>query len=349
MLDLFLKASAAALAVAAATWVQPHQGALIVAGSDISPWLLPAVMTFALAEGILLSLRPKGYDWKAWFASSADAVVREFIGLVPFSLVAPVFGFAWQHRLFTVPLGPWWSFALLLLGQEFCYYWLHRSSHHIRWFWATHAVHHSPNDYTLAAAYRLGWTSKLSGAAIFNAPLIWLGFRPEVVAATLLFNLLYQFWLHTELVPRLGWLEYGLNTPSHHRVHHGANDVYLDRNFGGVLIVFDRLFGTFVEENPAEPPRYGLVNRLSSYNPAYIAIHEWLAMARDVARARSWRERLGYVFGPPGWAPDRSAARSGSQISVSSPSAGVSPRSFSETSNSGGRAGPAGCRVGPCP
>ena len=208
MLTLFLKAGAAALAVAAATWVQPRQGALIVAGFDIAPWILPAVMTFALAEGILLSLRPKGYDWKAWFASSADAVVREFVGLVPFSLVAPIFLLAWRHRLFTVPLGPWWSFALLLLGQEFCYYWLHRSSHHVRWFWATHAVHHSPNDYTLAAAYRLGWTSKLSGSAIFNAPLIWLGFRPEVVAATLLFNLLYQFWLHTELLPRLGWLEY---------------------------------------------------------------------------------------------------------------------------------------------
>jgi sterol desaturase/sphingolipid hydroxylase (fatty acid hydroxylase superfamily) len=299
---LLLAATAAAATIAAVILFMPVHGVLRVGGINILPWILPGVMTLALAEGIALNLlRPKGYDWWAWFASSGDAMVRQLINLIPLSLVGPAFALAWTHRIATIPLGAWWSFVALILGQEFCYYWLHRSAHHVRWFWATHAVHHSPNDYTLAAAYRLGWTSKLSGEAIFNLPLIWIGFRPEFVASTLLFNLLYQFWLHTELVPRLGWLEWVLNTPSHHRVHHAANADYLDRNFGGTLIVFDRLFGTFVDERKDTPCRYGLVKPMASYNPGFIALHEWAAMARDVWHARTWRERFGYVFGPPGW------------------------------------------------
>jgi hypothetical protein len=127
--------------------------------------------------------------------------------------------------------------------------------------------------------------------------------HPEIVGATLLFNLLYQFWLHTELVPKLGPLEWILNTPSHHRVHHASNGAYLDRNYGGVLIIFDRLFGTFVEERDDLPCCYGLVKPLKSYNPLTIALHEWIAMARDVWTARSWRDRLLHVVGPPGWSP----------------------------------------------
>jgi sterol desaturase/sphingolipid hydroxylase (fatty acid hydroxylase superfamily) len=308
MLKAVLTITAASTVIAASIWLLPlPHGGLFIGSVNILPWILPGVMTLALAEGIALSLRPKGYDWKAWFTSSGDAMVRQLINLIPLSLVGPLFALAWQHRIYTVHLGVWWSFVLLLLGQEFCYYWLHRASHSVRWFWASHAVHHSPNDYTLAAAYRLGWTSKLSGEAIFNLPLIWLGFRPEAVAATLAFNLLYQFWLHTELVPRLGWLEWILNTPSHHRVHHASNHEYIDRNYGGTLIIFDRLFGTFVEQRPDVPCRYGLVKRLSSYNPGFIAVHEWLAMARDIRRANSWRERLCYAFGPPGWSPVKTA------------------------------------------
>jgi sterol desaturase/sphingolipid hydroxylase (fatty acid hydroxylase superfamily) len=308
MLKAVLTITAASTVIAASIWLLPSpHGGLFIGHVNILPWILPGVMTLALAEGIALSLRPKGYDWKAWFTSSGDAMVRQLINLIPLSLVGPLFALAWQHRIYTVHLGVWWSFVLLLLGQEFCYYWLHRASHSVRWFWASHAVHHSPNDYTLAAAYRLGWTSKLSGEAIFNLPLIWLGFRPEAVAATLAFNLLYQFWLHTELVPRLGWLEWILNTPSHHRVHHASNHEYIDRNYGGTLIIFDRLFGTFVEQRPDVPCRYGLVKRLSSYNPGFIAVHEWLAMARDIRRANGWRERLCYAFGPPGWSPVKAA------------------------------------------
>jgi sterol desaturase/sphingolipid hydroxylase (fatty acid hydroxylase superfamily) len=297
-----LIALAAMAMIVGAVWFLPPSR-LLVGGVNIGPWLLPGVMTIALVEGVILSVAAKTYDWSSWFASSGVAVGRELFNLLPISLVGPLFAAAWAHRIYTMPLGPWWSFALIAVAQDFCFYWMHRSSHHIRWLWATHSVHHSPNEYTLAAAYRLGWTSKLSGDAIFNLPLVWLGFRPDVVAVTVVFNLLYQFWLHTELVPRLGWLEWVFNTPAHHRVHHACNPIYLDKNFGGVLIVFDRLFGTFADERPEAPQRYGLVQRLSSYNPLRIVFHEWMSMVHDLGRARSLAEGARCLFGAPGWTP----------------------------------------------
>jgi hypothetical protein len=134
-------------------------------------------------------------------------------------------------------------------------------------------------------------------------PLVWLGFDPVPVLIANTLNLLYQFWLHTEWVPKLGWLEYVLNTPSHHRVHHAANPEYLDRNYGGVFIIFDRIFGTFVAERDDLPCRYGLVKPLRSNNPVVIGFHEWIALASDLRRARSWRDRWSHLFGPPGWRP----------------------------------------------
>jgi len=219
------------------------------------------------------------------------------------SLAAPAYDFAQAHRLFTIPLDTAVAVFVLLIGQDFCYYWFHRCSHRIRWFWATHAVHHSSNDLNFAAAYRFGWTGRLTGTAIFYVPLVWLGFDPRPVAIASALNLLYQFWLHTDWIPKLGWLEYVLNTPSHHRVHHAANPEYLDRNYGGVFIIFDRIFGTFVAERDDLPCRYGLVHPLLSNNPVVIAFHEWVALARDVWNARSWRDRWFYIFGPPGWRP----------------------------------------------
>ena len=142
-------------------------------------------------------------------------------------------------------------------------------------------------------------------------PMIWLGFAPKAVFATLSLNLIYQFWLHTEWVPKLGWLEVVLNTPSHHRVHHASNADYIDRNYGGVLIVFDRLFGTFAAERRDLPCRYGLVTPLVSHNPIRIAFHEWLKMAKDLLGARTAREAIGYLFGPPAWRSDRLGAIAG--------------------------------------
>lgn len=223
--------------------------------------------------------------------------------LVPASLAGPLIGLAWRHRLATIPLNGYASFAVLFLGQELCYYWYHRAAHRVRWFWASHAVHHSTNGFNLGAAYRFGWTGRLAGSTLFFVPMIWLGFQPASVFAALSVNLLYQFFIHIEWAPKLGWLEFVLNTPSHHRVHHAANRDYLDANYGGVLIVFDRLFGTLVVERDDLPCRYGLVEPLTSNNPIKIAWHEWLSILRDLRGARSWRDVLGYVFGPPGWRP----------------------------------------------
>ncbi|MFI5029642.1 MAG: sterol desaturase family protein [Reyranellales bacterium] len=266
-------------------------------------WSLPAVIVFATAEALILTfLARRPYNWRSYAASVTDALVREYVvyAFLSVSLVGPLIGLAWQHRLATVPLGGIASFAVLFVGQEFCYYWYHRAAHRVRWFWASHAVHHSPNEFNLGVAYRFGWTGRLAGNSLFFVPMIWLGFMPEAVFAMLSLNLLYQFWLHTEWVPKLGWLEVVLNTPSHHRVHHASNAEYIDANYGGVLIVFDRLFGTFIAERDDLPCRYGLTTPLISNNPIRIAFHEWLKLANDLRTARSWREAVSILFGPPG-------------------------------------------------
>jgi sterol desaturase/sphingolipid hydroxylase (fatty acid hydroxylase superfamily) len=209
----------------------------------------------------------------------------------------------WHYRLFTLSLSNGWSILLLFLGVEFFHYWHHRATHRVRWLWATHAVHHSPVHFNLSAAYRLGWTSWLSGNILFFMPLVWLGFHPISVLTAVSLNLLYQFGVHTELVPKLGPLEWFLNTPSHHRVHHASNPAYLDRNYGSVLIVFDRLFGTFVEEQDSNPPRYGLTHPMSSHNPCVIALREWANLLNDLRMARGWKQRFKIAFYPPDWKP----------------------------------------------
>ena len=267
------------------------------------PWLLALlalVMIAATLEGLVQTfVRRQPYDWRAYFASLGDAVGRRAVDALGLSLAAPVLAWAYDHRLQTLALSTPAAFALLFVGQEFFYYWYHRAAHRVRWFWATHSVHHSPNELTLAAALRLGWTGKLSGSAIFFAPLVWLGFPPLAVIATLAANLLYQFWLHAPWMPRLGPLEWVLNTPTHHKVHHASNPEYLDCNYGGVLIVFDRLFGTLVDLRDDVPPRYGLTTPLVSHNPLRIALHGWITLAQDLRAARGVRVWLRILFGPP--------------------------------------------------
>ena len=255
--------------------------------------IVPALLVLAATlEGVLLHLRTGSYDWKAYLASGGDLLIRLASGVLPAGLAAAVLGWVWQHRFFTMPLDEGWTWIVLFIGQDFCYYWMHRADHRIRWLWATHSVHHSPIELNLSAAYRLGWTARLSLGPIFFAPLVAIGFPHLLVGAVLAANLFYQFWLHATWLPRLGPLEWVLNTPAHHRVHHGSNPEYIDKNFGGVLIVFDRLFGTFAAERPGVVIRYGLVASVMSYNPVAIALREWGAMLRDVLRARSFRDAL---------------------------------------------------------
>jgi len=272
-------------------------------GPEALPWLLALlalVVGAATLEGLVQTfVRRVPYDWRAYFASLGDALGRRAVDALGLSIAAPVLAWVFAHRVQTLSLSTPIAFALLFVGQEFFYYWYHRAAHRVRWFWATHAVHHSPNELTLAAALRLGWTGKLSGSAIFFAPLVWLGFPPFAVLATLGANLLYQFWLHAPWMPRLGPLEWVLNTPTHHKVHHASNPEYLDCNYGGVLIVFDRLFGTFVALRDDVPPRYGLTTPLISHNPIRIALHGWLALVQDLRAATGIRARLRILFGPP--------------------------------------------------
>jgi sterol desaturase/sphingolipid hydroxylase (fatty acid hydroxylase superfamily) len=274
---------------------------------NILKFALPGAIAIATLEALFLALvMRKNYNWRAYFASLADALGREYIvaSFLTISLAAPIIGFAYRHRLFTIPLDTTAAVVVLVIGQDFCYYWFHRASHRIRWFWATHAIHHSSNELNLGASFRFGWTGRLTGSSVFYVPMIWLGFAPGPVFIALGFNLLYQFWIHTEWIPKLGWLEYVLNTPSHHRVHHASNAEYLDRNYGGILIVWDRLFGSFVSERDDIPCRYGLVKPLLSNNPLIIGFHEWAALLRDAWQARSWRERLLCIVGPPAPHPD---------------------------------------------
>lgn len=268
--------------------------------------ILPIVMAAAVVEALWLQrTRAEPYDWKAWGCSLADLAGRRALAFIPYTLVAPWLGWVWNHRLFTQSLDSVGAVLLLFVGLEFCYYWFHRTSHTSRWFWAAHSVHHSPNQLNLAAAYRLGWFGKFTGTSLFFTPLVLLGFTPTVVLTALFLNLLYQFWLHADWIPRLGWLEYVLNTPSSHRVHHARNAEYLDANFGGVLIVFDRLFGTYVAERKDIPCEYGLISHpTSSRNPFVVNLEPWIGLAKDMASARSARELWMYLFGPPGWRPD---------------------------------------------
>jgi sterol desaturase/sphingolipid hydroxylase (fatty acid hydroxylase superfamily) len=279
--------------------------------ADTLSWLRTALITLALValvasllEGVVLTVLKRHYDWREAMASLAVAIVRRFVDVVPLAIAMPGGAWLYEHRLWSPPLDAVWSWAVLFVGLEFCYYWYHRCAHRIRWFWASHAVHHSPNTFTLAAAYRLSWTGRITGALLFFLPLAWIGFPPQMIAAAYALNLLYQFWIHAEWIPKLGPLGGILNTPSAHRVHHASDAEYLDANYGGVLMVFDRLFGTYVPQRDDLPPRYGLVVPLRSHNPVRIAFFQWVGIVHDLRRARSLREVLGYLFGPPGWAPD---------------------------------------------
>ncbi|CAN7532151.1 sterol desaturase family protein [Pseudorhodoferax sp. LjRoot39] len=263
----------------------------------------PAVLALSLLEAVVLSLRG-GYDWRAYGVSLFDYAGRIALTVfVPFTIAAPLVRWVEQHRLATIPVDSVSAALLLFVLLEFFYYWLHRAGHRVRWFWCNHAVHHTPNQLNLGASLRIGMFGKLTGNVVFLLPLVWLGFELRLVLAALTLNLLYQFWLHATWIPRLGWLEYWLNTPSAHRVHHAANLEYLDANYGGVLIVFDRLFGTYVAERDALPCRYGLVHPMTSRNPFRVELAQWIALARDLARARSLRALLGHLAMPPGWSP----------------------------------------------
>ena len=195
--------------------------------------------------------------------------------------------------------------AVAVLGWDAIYYWNHRLNHESRWLWAMHVVHHSSERYNLSTALRQPVAEGLTMSVPYGL-LALLGVRPSVIENARALNLIYQFWIHTEAIRSIGRLEAVLNTPSHHRVHHGSNSRYLDRNHGSILIVWDRIFGTFEQET--EPVVYGLTTNIETYNPVTIATHEWRDIGRDIAGSATWGERWGYLLLGPGWAYARRRA-----------------------------------------
>lgn len=231
--------------------------------------------------------RRRGEDWYG----GADTLANLAMGLGNMAAAAAArtvtFGalyWVYQYALFDIPYAALWAWPLLIVAEDFCYYWFHRAHHEVRFMWAAHVNHHSSQRFNLAVALRQPWTTPLTGF-VFWLPLALLGFHPLMILTAQGISLLYQFFIHTQAVHRLGPLEWVFNTPSHHRVHHGANREYLDRNYGGILIVWDRLFGTFEPERA--PVRFGLVNNIDTYNPLRIAFHEWAAVFRELRAARS--------------------------------------------------------------
>ena len=204
-----------------------------------------------------------------------------------------------HHRVFTVPFA-WWAWPLCLVGVDLGYYWFHRASHRINAIWAGHVVHHQSEEYNLAVALRQSWFVKLLEWP-FYLPLALLGFPPEMFVTAFTLDVLYQFWIHTRLVGKLGPLELVMNTPSHHRVHHGIDPKYIDKNYAGVFIVWDRMFGTFQEEE--EEPAYGLVKPLASWSPLWANAHRWVEIAELSAAATTIGEKLYAFVAPPEWRP----------------------------------------------
>lgn len=275
---------------------------------------LPNVVTLAVPFFVLLIAlemvlwKTRGsvrYETRDMAASLTMGLGNLIIGLFTGAVVQAIYGWVHAHRLFDIGYA-WWAFVLAIVAEDLVFYWLHRLSHERRWFWASHVTHHSSQHYNLSTALRQPWTGLLSGLLVLGIPVIWLGLPPALYFFAGGVSLVYQFWIHTEAVGRLGPLEWVLNTPSHHRVHHATNPRYLDANYGGILIVWDRLFGSFVPEDAADPPRYGLVHNLGTFNPLMVAFHEYLAIGRDVRGARNLGQVWRYLFGPPGWSPDGS-------------------------------------------
>ncbi len=212
-----------------------------------------------------------------------------------------------QYRIADIPL-TLSAIILCFILDDLRYYLHHRMAHRIRWPWAMHVTHHSSTHFNLAVALRQGWTKHFTGTTLLKVPLVLIGFDPVLVVFCGALNAVYQFFLHTELVGKLHpWIEAVFNTPSHHRVHHGKNPRYLDTNYAGTLIIWDRMFGTFAAEDLTDKPDYGLVKDLETYNPIIIIFHEYWGLLKDVVGPnRSWTDRLKYVVAQPGWSHDGS-------------------------------------------
>ncbi len=242
-------------------------------------YAIPFFVITVIIEAILtVKVKLEDYEFKDSATSITMGLGNVFVGLLTKGLILGAFMFMYQFRLFTIGF-EWWAWLLLLFLEDIAYYWNHRIAHESRLFWASHVVHHSSQKYNLSTALRQTWTGSFY-TFIFWLPLIIIGFHPIMVVMQMSISLLYQYWIHTELIDKMPkWFEAIFNTPSHHRVHHATNPQYLDRNHAGIFIIWDKLFGTFEPE--VEKPVYGLVSNIETYNPVKVAFIEWINMFKD--------------------------------------------------------------------
>jgi sterol desaturase/sphingolipid hydroxylase (fatty acid hydroxylase superfamily) len=274
----------------------------------------PVLAAFILAEVFVTNWHavrghdPRRYTWRETLTNGWLALLNGSLDVLMRGTVLLALGWAYGHRLCTLQRG-WTYWTGLLLLEDFAYWALHYVDHRCRFFWAVHVTHHSSEEFNLTTGFRSSVFQPLYRAVYF-LPLAWFGFEPLDILFMYAATQIYGVLVHTEWNVRLGWLEHVLVTPSHHRVHHASNGRYLDKNMGMIFIVWDKLFGTYAAEDPAEPPRYGLTKALPHRGPLSIVFHEWRDMYRDVReKGRNLREKLGYVFCRPGWTPQ--AADSG--------------------------------------
>jgi len=245
------------------------------------------------------------YQSKDTWGSLGLGIGNVITGFFTKALIFELFTFLYQHRVFNLQVSAWWYWVLLFFADDFSYYWFHRISHHVNYFWASHVVHHSSKNYNLAAALRQTWTGNATGAFLFWAWMPLVGFHPIWILFMQQISLIYQFWIHTETIQKMPTaFEFLFNTPSHHRVHHGSDIKYLDKNHAGILIIWDRLFGSFKAEE--ERPVYGLTQNIESNNPAVIAFTTWGRLLHKIRYAGSFKNGFNYLIKSPGWSHDGS-------------------------------------------
>lgn len=274
----------------------------IVSTVSIPIFVLFIAVEFAFSRAHELKL----YEMK-------DSVASIAVGIVSIAFSTVAHGLLIMGMVALAPFSPfevphtWWGWVLAFVVVDFAFYLCHRAHHEVRVFWAAHVVHHSSQGYNYAVALRQSWSETFTAIPFF-LPLALLGFSPEMYLICFGMNLVYQFFVHTQTVRSLGPLEWVMNTPSHHRVHHASNLRYLDKNYAGVFIIWDRLLGSFEPEADEEPVVYGLVKNIDTYNPVHINTHEWAALARDLWSSRRPLDFLRFLFAAPGWRPDDNSA-----------------------------------------
>jgi sterol desaturase/sphingolipid hydroxylase (fatty acid hydroxylase superfamily) len=293
---------------------------------DLIVYAIPAFVLLLVVEAVSFRVAAredlKGYEAQDTRTSLSMGIGNVLINVGWKAVVLVIFAGLYELTPLRIPTEALWAWALLFVLDDLAYYWFHRISHEVRVFWASHVVHHSSQYFNLSTALRQTWVPMTYFP--FWAPLALLGFKPWMIFTQQAVSLMYQFWIHTERIEKLPRpIELVFNTPSHHRVHHGANDVYLDRNYGGILIIWDRLFATFQGED--ERVRYGLTKNIATFNPARVAFHEYAAVWRDVRAADCWRDRFGYMFRGPAWQPGGKGRGAARPSALPAPGGGGSP------------------------